>query len=113
MSPGDIFICDLGEPVGSEQGGHNRPVIVVSNPKACAFSDVIYVVPLTSKSKTYVPQHYSLYKIDYDCLKYDENIALCEQTKPVSKQRLRGKMGVINPEDLYQIVIRCKKNFPF
>jgi len=49
---GDIFLVNLGEGVGSIQGGFMRPMIVVANPMCCKYSSVIHAVPTTTKSKS-------------------------------------------------------------
>lgn len=43
----DLFEADLDFPVGSEQGGNPRPVLVVSNDGFNAAFPVVTVVPLT------------------------------------------------------------------
>jgi mRNA-degrading endonuclease toxin of MazEF toxin-antitoxin module len=43
----DVFVADLDYPVGSEQGGSRRPVIVVSNDGFNQSFSVVTVVPLT------------------------------------------------------------------
>lgn len=45
----DTFAADLEYPVGSEQGGARRPVIVVSNDGFNASFPVVTVVPLTKR----------------------------------------------------------------
>ena len=53
---GDIFLADLGEGYGSEQGGI-RPVLVVQNNKGNKHSHTLLVACITSKahSKHYLP----------------------------------------------------------
>jgi mRNA interferase MazF len=43
----DIFIADLDYPVGSEQGGSKRPVMVVSNDAFNNAFPVVTIIPLT------------------------------------------------------------------
>lgn len=45
----DVFMADLDHPVGSEQGGSRRPVIVVSNDGFNQRFPVVTVVPLTGR----------------------------------------------------------------
>lgn len=45
----DTFVADLEYPVGSEQGGARRPVIVVSNDGFNAAFPVVTVIPLTKR----------------------------------------------------------------
>lgn len=65
LSAGDVYIVDLGEPFGVEQGWI-RPAIIVSNATCCMFSDCIYVAPITcQQSKSNIPEHYTLTNTDY------------------------------------------------
>ena len=104
---GDIYTVNLGSPYGSEQGGI-RPCIVVSNQKCCAFSDVIYIVPLTSQIKTDIPEHYILNSTFLEC---DNNIVLREQCRPIDKRRLIQKIGYISSTQLEDIIQCIYKNF--
>ena len=45
---GDIYLADLGKPIGSQQGGI-RPVVVLQNDIGNVFSPTITIAPLTSK----------------------------------------------------------------
>jgi mRNA interferase MazF len=112
VTPGEIYMCDLDEVLGSEQGG-NRPVVVVSNSKICAFSPTVQVVPVTSKAKGDLPTHYSLYKKDYPAFNYNVNLALCEQVRTIDKTRLGQKLCSLSHYDFYNIVQATYKNFPF
>lgn len=110
VSAGDVYTVNLGEPFGCEQGGI-RPCIVVSNAKCCAFSDLIYIIPITSQNKINLPEHYVLFQSDYPFLTYVSNTALGEQCRPIDKSRLGQKIGKIFPADLCNIVNNMKKNF--
>lgn len=107
---GEIYSVNLNPIVGSEQGGI-RPCIVVSNQICCAFSDIIYVVPITSQVKTSLPQHYFITKNESNNLDLYSNIALCEQCRPIDKKRLRQKIGTISKMELIQITECIKQNF--
>ncbi len=58
---GDIYLANLGKPVGSQQGGV-RPVVVLQNDVGNYYSPTITIVPLTSKvdKKILQPTHYVL-----------------------------------------------------
>ena len=60
---GDIYLADLGKPIGSQQGGI-RPVVVLQNDIGNVFSPTITIAPLTSKfeKKCRQPTHYPLHK---------------------------------------------------
>jgi len=48
LERGHIYMCNLGETVGSEQGG-TRPVLVIKNQKGIDNGSVVTIVPITSK----------------------------------------------------------------
>jgi mRNA interferase MazF len=90
----DLFRADLNFPVGSEQGGENRPVLVVSNDGFNGAFPVVTVVPLTKtegkKRKVY----------DFEivipaglCGNDAESIIMPYQIRTVDKKRLLVHMG--------------------
>ncbi|WP_044917758.1 type II toxin-antitoxin system PemK/MazF family toxin [Enterocloster clostridioformis] len=60
---GDLYLANLGVPVGSKQGGV-RPVVVLQNDVGNFYTPTITIVPLTSKieKKRRQPTHYFLRK---------------------------------------------------
>ena len=58
---GDIYLANLGVPIGSKQGGV-RPVVVLQNDDGNFYSPTITVAPLTTKiqKKRSQPTHYFL-----------------------------------------------------
>lgn len=60
---GDLYLANLGVPVGSKQGGV-RPVVVLQNNVGNFHSPTITIAPLTSKveKKRRQPTHYLLRK---------------------------------------------------
>ena len=58
---GDIYIVDLGEGFGSEQGGI-RPALVVQNNIGNKYSHTLLIACITSKANTkhHLPTHYTL-----------------------------------------------------
>lgn len=60
---GDLYLANLGVPVGSKQGGV-RPVVVLQNDVGNLYAPTITVAPLTSKveKKKRQPTHYFLRK---------------------------------------------------
>ena len=60
---GDLYLVDLGAPIGSKQGGV-RPVVVLQNDTGNFYAPTITVAPLTSKinKKKRLPTHYLLRK---------------------------------------------------
>jgi mRNA interferase MazF len=56
LAPGEVWLTDFGDPVGSEQRGV-RPAIVVASEFHCRFPiDMTLVVPLTTKNRG-LPHH--------------------------------------------------------
>lgn len=101
---GQIYICNLGEDnIGSEQSGE-RPCLVIQNNILNYTSDVIIVVPITSKRKKSLPTHYLLTNQKYPFLNFDENTVLCECIRSLSKKRLGKLVGQIEIDDLNQIL---------
>ena len=50
IQQGQIYICELGENIGSEQSGE-RPCLIIQNNILNETSDVVIVLPITSKAK--------------------------------------------------------------
>lgn len=97
---GEIYWCDLGEAVGSEQGGC-RPVIIVQNDIGNTYSTTTIVVPLTTKiKKTTLPTHYEFVNNGV------KQVACAEQIRTVDKLRLGTNLGFVRKEDVAAIS-RC------
>jgi len=119
---GGVYMCELGENIGTEQG-ECRPVIVVSNDQINLSSGNVSIVPLTKNLKkkaifkngeivTYLNEpryhsHYFLFKNKYPFLDYDSAV-LGEETKTVSKIRLKEHKGNIDIKDMEKIMIRIE-----
>ena len=60
---GDLYLANLGVPVGSKQGGV-RPVVVLQNDVSNYYAPTITIAPLTSKieKKRKQPTHFFLCK---------------------------------------------------
>ena len=101
---GQIYICDLGDNnIGSEQSGE-RPCLVIQNNILNATSEIIIVIPITSKCKKVLPTHYILTNDKYNFLTYDKNTVLCECIRSLSKKRIKKLIGQIDNEDLEEIL---------
>jgi len=91
---GDVWLCDLGETVGSEQAG-KRPVLILQNNIGCKFSPTVTVVSITSKlTKAKMPTHVELRASVYGLEK--DSVALGEQVRTISKDRLLHKVTTID-----------------
>jgi len=88
----DIWLVDLGEPVGHEQGGR-RPGVVVSNDiQNAGPSGIVTIVPVT-RTRRSIPTHIEL---DPDLTGLDElSYATCEHVKSVSTDRLIARLGKV------------------
>lgn len=97
----DIWMVDLGEAVGSEQGGI-RPCIVYQNDIGNLHSPTTQVIPLTSKeTKAKLPTHVVI-KASSHGTRYD-SVALVEQYKTVDQYRLLAKVGTIDDETMKKV----------
>lgn len=108
ISQGHIYMCDFSGAKGSEQKG-TRPALVVTSNVANQFSNVITVIPLTTKHKNSLPVHYILL---YDKYKYlsEDSVLLCEQIRTVDKERIGKYIGKIDLEDLVEVIDTIGEN---
>ncbi len=98
---GGIYLVDLRERVGSEQGGL-RPVVVIQNDNGNRFSPTTIICPLTSKNKQMKETHVIL--TPDDCGVIMDSTVLCEQITTIDKSRIKSKVGEIrNPQKICDI----------
>jgi len=93
----DLFWVDLEPHVGSEQGGEQRPAIVVSNDGVNASLDVVTVLPatkLTGKKRKVYPFEVVL-PVGFITPEH-ESIIMPQQIRTISKMRLLEKIGQLN-----------------
>lgn len=94
---GDLYLADLGTPVGSQQGGV-RPVVVLQNNVGNYHAPTITVAPLTSKiKKTGQPTHYTLRKA---CGLQKESVVLAEQVMTIDKRCLVRYLGRVASKEM-------------
>lgn len=93
VSRGEVYLADLGDPIGHEQG-MTRPVIVVSaDPWLASDPPVVVVVPMTRTFRnrsTHVeiePGSSGLRATSY---------AKCEDIRSISPLRLEARLGAID-----------------
>ncbi len=101
---GEVYRCDLGDAVGSEQGGI-RPVIVIQNDKGNKYSPTTIVIPFTTKYKPkYLPTHFSFKFTEETMVDYTKALpglssgystALAEQIQTVDKSRFMQYLGTM------------------
>lgn len=80
---GEIYYCDLGNSVGSEQNGI-RPFLILSNDVGNKFAPIVSGVPVTSKKKFIEKIHVPIGK-EYG-LKFN-SFALTEHIRSIAKER--------------------------
>ena len=98
---GDIYytnIEDKGQAVGSEQSG-SRPAVVIQNDTGNKYSPTTIVAFITTKQKRLLPTHVRLHT---NTLFYP-SIALLEQIRTVSKDRLGRYIGTVSDKDMKKI----------
>ena len=104
VTRGDVVWVNFPQGNGSVQSGV-RPAIVVSNDKNNRYSPNVTVVPVTSKSKKYIPTH--VYVGTQGGLSKSSTV-LCEETMPVDKKRITGYIGHIFGNTMHQIEAAIK-----
>lgn len=104
IKQGDIYYFDLCGAIGSEQQGI-RPCLIVSNNNINTYSNVIVIVPLTTKKNDNYVQHYSLE------INEKHNTILLEQIRAIDKTRIVGKMTSLDKDNLKKILKKINKIF--
>lgn len=82
---GQIYYADLGQGIGSEQGG-KRPVLILQNDIGNKYSTTTIVAPLTTQAKTNIPTHREVIMPSGR-----KSIVLLEQVRVIDKERLQGR----------------------
>ena len=93
----DIVQADLGQVVGSEQGGI-RPVLIIQNDIGNMFSNTTIVIPLSSKLKSLNQPTHTLIKRSADTGLKTDSVLLGEQMRVISSQRIIKKIGAVTNE---------------
>jgi mRNA interferase MazF len=97
---GDIFYCDLGDALGSEQQ-FRRPVLIVQSNELNRTSPTTIVVPITAQIKhPFMPAHYIL---DEHCPLHERSMVLAEQVRAVDKRRLQNCVGRLKEKDMLAV----------
>lgn len=106
---GEVYLCDFGEPYGSEQG-FMKYAIIVQNEDGNFHSPTTIVIACTSEYKKRLPVHLhcafsSSNMVDYDLEKVGstENVIMAEQIRTVDKTRLRKYLGMLTTDFMEQI----------
>lgn len=102
---GEIVYVDLGQVIGSEQGGI-RPAINIQNNRGNHFSNTIIVAPITKQDKKKLPTHVSLPVSEVEQSGNDVDVdstILLEQIKTVDIDRVQSKVGKVSDKVLQDI----------
>ena len=94
----DLGKADLGQVIGSEQGGI-RPVLVVQNDIGNKFSNTTIVIPLSSRLKSLNQPTHTLIRKSVDNGLKTDSVLLGEQMRVISSQRIIKKIGTITDEN--------------
>ena len=98
---GDILYTNMGEGIGSEQGGI-RPVVCIQNNVGNKFSPTVIIAPITSQCKTKLPTHVEINEEGNTGLG-KQSIVLLEQIKTLDKRRLLQKIGSCSQKTINNI----------
>lgn len=106
---GDIFIADLNETEGSEQGGV-RPVLIIQNNRGNKHSPTTIVASITSRAytKAPLPTHYYLPPIKG---MKKQSLVMLEQIRVVDKSRLQKKVAHLTRKQMIPINKRILISF--
>ena len=98
---GDIYYADLSPVVGSEQGGI-RPVLIVQNNVGNRHSPTVIAAAITSQTgKARLPTHIELSARTYGLSR--DSVILLEQVRTIDKQRLKERMGTLDPRLMQRV----------
>lgn len=100
---GELWIVDLGDPVGHEQG-FRRPGLIVSVDEANR-RNLVVVCPLTrtgtSRAGTRIPSRIEVETVDSGLR--ETSYVQTDQPRAVSRDRLVGRSGRVDPHTQLQV----------
>lgn len=85
MRRGQVYYINLGQPVGSEQGGR-RPCVIIQNNAGNEHSQTVIIAPMTTSGKKYLPTHVETTNEDKKL--FIGSIILTEQIQTIDKSRV-------------------------
>lgn len=105
---GEIYYADMGQVVGSEQGGI-RPVVIIQNDNTNRTSTTTIVAPITTATaKHNATAHVWL---DNSCGLPKPSMVLCEQIRVLDKKRFNPKTkGKVSNSDMKKIEAALKRS---
>lgn len=94
MKRGEVYIADL-YPLEKHDYDKKRPVVIVSNNKACEVSPVIAVIPISTQPREHkLPTHIELRGL---------GIAHCENILTVDREILIHSINELTDEEMLRI----------
>lgn len=90
---GDIWLIDLGEPMGHEQG-FTRPALVLSSDGWNAHAGTVTVLPIT-RTRHGLPTRVEIEPDGRNSL-HEISYARCEDIRAVSEERLVHRLGTVD-----------------
>ena len=113
----EIWFAQLGSHPGTSIQQGCRPVLVISNNISNTKSDIVTVIPLTSKvKKPWLPSHTPISETDVQCLdeKFLDSTVLTEQLTTIPKSAFVNVLAwVVNPEKKKDIIATILSYFDF
>jgi len=101
---GDIYLVDLGKAMpGSHLQKFVRPVVVISNDKCNAFSNICNVIPLTTNTRKNIPSHVILEGYGLR----EKSVAMTEQITTVDQSAIHAenKIGQIDNKSVLDTLL--------
>lgn len=102
MQKYDVYYCEFGTNLGSEQSGL-RPCVILQNDKGNKYSPTTIVAPITTAAKKKLPTHFELQ------LEFVHGMILLEQLRTVDKSRLIKYCGSIEDWQLQKKIDKLVK----
>lgn len=97
---GEVWLVDLGQPVGREQSGRRPAVVVSADPLNESRAGVVIIVPCTTVQRG-LPSHIEL---DPEETGLDHaSYAKCEDIKSVSEERLIARIGSAGSAAMFEM----------
>lgn len=99
---GDIWFAEFGLHPGTSIQEGCRPAFILSNDIGNLHSDILTVVPLTSRiKKAYLPTHALVSSCD--CPNLEPSMVLGEQVTTISKAALKNYVGRVTESKVHEI----------
>jgi mRNA interferase MazF len=103
VRPWQVWWVDLGDPIGSEQGGR-RPAVIVASALHCQFPiDMTLVAPLTTRNRR-LPHHVPI--VSANAGLEAKSFARTEDVRSISTRRLVGGQPIGRLSETEQTEVR-------